>query len=117
MYSKSTCPAASLTTRAVSVVAACVATMIFLFGTDVAISSAKAATANDTRATVPTVNNQSQGAAAVQLWHAAARDAIARLQPNQQAALRLLAYLDSNRPEADLCPRFPVRSKADLQTG
>jgi hypothetical protein len=34
-----------------------------------------------------------QGAAAVQFWHAAARDAIARQKPNQQAALRVLAYL------------------------
>ncbi|MEJ6021686.1 phosphatase PAP2 family protein [Ramlibacter sp. PS4R-6] len=34
-----------------------------------------------------------QGAANVHLWHAAARDAIARTKPNQQAALRVLAYL------------------------
>ena len=34
-----------------------------------------------------------QGAAAVQFWHTAARDAIARQKPNQQAALRVLAYL------------------------
>jgi len=33
------------------------------------------------------------GAASLQRWHAAARDAIARHKPNQQAALRLLAYL------------------------
>lgn len=33
------------------------------------------------------------GAASVPLWHAAARDAIARHGPNQQATLRLLAYL------------------------
>jgi hypothetical protein len=33
------------------------------------------------------------GAGAVLLWHAAARDAIARQRPNQQAALRLVAYL------------------------
>lgn len=33
------------------------------------------------------------GASAVLLWHAAARDAIVRQRPNQQVALRLLAYL------------------------
>ena len=34
-----------------------------------------------------------EGATAIQLWHAAARDAITRQRPNQQAALRVLAYL------------------------
>ncbi len=47
---------------------------------------------NDTRADLP-ADVAPAGATSVQIWHAAARDAVARHKPNQQAALRLLAYL------------------------
>jgi membrane-associated phospholipid phosphatase len=48
----------------------------------------------------PALSPAAAGAANVQLWHAAARDAIARTKPNQQAALRLLAYLSLAQHEA-----------------
>lgn len=46
----------------------------------------------DSRSPLPSTA-ASEGAGALQLWHTAARDAIARQKPNQQAALRVLAYL------------------------
>lgn len=58
-----------------------------------------AAGAQDSRAPTPpaplseAVTETPAGAASVHVWHAAARNAIARHKPNQQAALRLLAYL------------------------
>jgi len=54
---------------------------------------AAAAVPEDSRRAVLPADAMPSGAASVQLWHAAARDAIARHKPNQQAALRLLAYL------------------------
>ena len=47
-----------------------------------------------------TLNSAAGGAASVQLWHSAARDAIARTKPNQQAALRQLTYLALAQHEA-----------------
>ena len=46
------------------------------------------------------LNPAAGGAGSVQLWHSAARDAIARTKPNQQAALRQLAYLALAQHEA-----------------
>lgn len=47
---------------------------------------------DDSRSPLPPTT-ATEGVGALQLWHTAARDAIARQKPNQQAALRLLAYL------------------------
>jgi membrane-associated phospholipid phosphatase len=41
----------------------------------------------------PATEPDRQGVASLQVWHAAARDAIARQRPTQQAALRVLAVL------------------------
>jgi membrane-associated phospholipid phosphatase len=41
----------------------------------------------------PDIQPATEAAASLQTWHAAARDAITRQRPNQQAALRLLAVL------------------------
>jgi membrane-associated phospholipid phosphatase len=49
--------------------------------------------ATATAAVLPHLAPQPQGAAVLQVWHVAARDAITRQKPNQQAALRLLAVL------------------------
>ena len=59
-------------------------------------ASPMSASAQDSRAPSPqptAAMAAPPGAASVQLWHATARAAIARQKPNQQAALRLLAYL------------------------
>ena len=48
------------------------------------------AQSDDSRSALPPTT-ATEGVGALQLWHTAARDAIARQKPNQQAALRLLA--------------------------
>ena len=57
-----------------------------------AFVASAAAQSTDSSRPLPAVT-ATEGVGALQLWHAAARDAIARQKPNQQAALRLLAYL------------------------
>lgn len=58
-----------------------------------ALALGAAAHAQGSAPTGASLQPAAAGAAHVHLWHAAARDAIARTRPNQQAALRLLAYL------------------------
>ena len=58
-----------------------------------AAARAEAQAPGDSRSAPWAQPGPSQGLLSLQLWHAAARDAIARDKPNQQAALRLLAYL------------------------
>lgn len=72
-------------TRRRIVAAACLAACL-------ALPLGSRAAGADSRSALPPLPSQ-QGAASVQLWHAGARDAIARHKPNQQAALRWLAYL------------------------
>jgi len=55
---------------------------------------------------LPHVAPATEGAQALQLWHGAARAAIVRQRPNQQAALRTLALLaDAQRRAADAFAR------------
>ena len=75
------------TTRVLAIsVLAMGATALVFTGVD-ALAAANTARPADDSSAAP------EGAATLQQWHAAARDAITRQRPNQQAALRLLAYL------------------------
>jgi hypothetical protein len=57
------------------------------------LGAAYAQPAAATAVPLPHLTRAPEGAASLQIWHAAARDAIARQRPNQQAALRLLTVL------------------------
>jgi len=61
---------------------------------------AAAAAADDSRSAPRAGTIGDAGATTVARWHAAARDAIARQKPNQQAALRVLAYLSLAQHQA-----------------
>jgi hypothetical protein len=61
---------------------------------------AAAAAADDSRSAPRAGTIGDAGATTIARWHAAARDAIARQKPNQQAALRVLAYLSLAQHQA-----------------
>lgn len=70
------------------------------------------AQSNDSRSPLP-LATATEGTGALQLWHATARDAIARQKPHQQAALRLLAYLAWAEHRAAVALAVADRSASD----
>jgi membrane-associated phospholipid phosphatase len=61
--------------------------------TGLCIGPAHAQSATPATPPLPHLAHATEGAATVHVWHAAAREAISRQRPNQQAALRILALL------------------------
>jgi hypothetical protein len=66
----------------------------------IASAQAEGQAAGDSRSAHGAGTGSTQGMLSLQLWHATARDAIARDKPNQQAALRLLTYLAMAQQQA-----------------
>ena len=82
------------TTRVLAIsVLALGATALVFTGVDALAAPNAAPPGGPIEITVADIHAAPEGAATLQQWHAAAREAITRQRPNQQAALRLLAYL------------------------